>query len=140
MGASNPIAFESVASGDSLNRVPDVILRSQFYELAGARSLSSEQRLMLALLADAINVLGKRGGSQNPENRVHFNETWHWIFADRVVSVSFDDVCDSLGLNAECLRRRLAELFAGRAGNLRRLRLKEQGRRRGVITNYSRLG
>ena len=36
---------------------PDVILRSQFFEMVGARSLSSEQRLMLAVLVDAINIL-----------------------------------------------------------------------------------
>ena len=36
---------------------PDVILRSQFFELVGTHSLSSEQRLMLAVLADAINIV-----------------------------------------------------------------------------------
>jgi hypothetical protein len=117
MGAIEPIAFEPVAKIDNLNRIPDVILRSQFFELAGSRTLSSEQRLMLALLADAINVLGKRGGSQNTENRDRFNETWLWIFANRIVRISFSDVCDGLGLDAECLRRRLAELVAGRGDN-----------------------
>ena len=42
---------------------PDVILRSQFFEMVGTRSLSSEQRLMLAVLADAINVVQEFGGS-----------------------------------------------------------------------------
>jgi hypothetical protein len=139
MGTIKTIAIESAARGDGLNRMSDAILRSQFFELAGARTLSSEQRLMLALLADAINVLGKGGGLQNGENRNHFNETWLWIFADQVVNISFNDVCEALGFGAECLRRRLAELVAGRAGNLRRLRLKQPGRGRRVIASYRSL-
>ena len=42
---------------------PDVILRSQFFELVGPHSLSSEQRLMLAVLADAINIVQDCHGS-----------------------------------------------------------------------------
>lgn len=139
MGATKTVVIDYDARGDRLDRIPDVILRSQFFELAGARDLSSEQRLMLALLADAINVLGKGGRPQNGENRSHFNQAWLWIFADRVVSVSFNDVCDALGLNAQCLRRRLAELVAGNGGNLRRLRLKEHARARGVIASFRSL-
>ena len=47
---------------------PDVILRSQFFEMVGTRSLSSEQRLMLAVLADAINVVQEFGGSTSRAN------------------------------------------------------------------------
>ena len=36
---------------------PDVILKSQFFDTIGKRSLTSEQRLMLAVLADAINLV-----------------------------------------------------------------------------------
>jgi hypothetical protein len=139
MGAIETIAIESADGGGSLNRIPDVILRSQFFELLGARTLSCEQRLMLALLADAINVLGKGSVPQNSGNRNRFNEARLWIFADRVVTISFNDVCDALGFDAGCLRRRLAELVAGRAGNPRRLRLKEQSRRPRVIGSYRSL-
>ena len=48
---------ESINSVADPRPFPDVILRSQFFELVGTRSLSSEQRLMLAVLADAINIL-----------------------------------------------------------------------------------
>ena len=48
---------------------PDVILRSQFFEMVGTRSLSSEQRLMLAVLADAINVVQEFGGSSSMRKR-----------------------------------------------------------------------
>ena len=51
---------------------PDVILRSQFFEMVGTRSLSSEQRLMLAVLADAINVVQEFGGSTSLRKRNSF--------------------------------------------------------------------
>src|SRR5258705_76372 len=53
---------------------PDVILRSQFFEMVGKRSLSSEQRLMLAVLADAINVVQDCAGSANQRQRSSFGE------------------------------------------------------------------
>jgi hypothetical protein len=51
------VAAESVNSGANLNRIPDVLLPSQFFESVGTRTMSSEQRLMLAILVDAVNVL-----------------------------------------------------------------------------------
>jgi hypothetical protein len=36
---------------------PDVILKSQFFDTIGKRSLTSEQRLMLAVLADATRLI-----------------------------------------------------------------------------------
>ena len=48
---------DSTASVSDSRPFPDVILRSQFFELVGTHSLSSEQRLMLAVLADAINIV-----------------------------------------------------------------------------------
>jgi len=58
------VAVGSVARGAYLNRIPDVLLKSQYFESIGTRTLSSEQRLMLAVLADAINVLAARGESR----------------------------------------------------------------------------
>src|SRR6266478_104145 len=111
-----------------LNPLPDVLLPSQFFELVGARTFSSEQRLMLAILADAINVLGSTDSS-NLRKRKSFNEAWSWVFAKRITSsLSFDHVCDALGINAESLRRRLSELVSEHGGSLLRLRLKEASR------------
>ena len=56
-----------------LSPLPDVLLPSQFFELVGARTISSEQRLMLAVLADAVNVLGSTDSS-NLSKRKSFNE------------------------------------------------------------------
>jgi len=49
------VEVESVDHGGYPSRMPDVILPSQFFESVGAQTFSSEQRLMLAILADALS-------------------------------------------------------------------------------------
>ena len=121
-----------------LNPLPDVLLPSQFFESVGAQTFSSEQRLMLAILADAINVLGS-SDSSNLGKRKSFNEASSWVFANGITSpLSFDHVCNALGVDAESLRRRLSESVSEHGGNLHRLRLKEQGRRQGPTINRVR--
>jgi hypothetical protein len=118
---------------------PDVILRSQFFETVGTRSLSSEQRLMLAVLADAINVVQELGGSNSLRKRNSFNEAWNWIFTTGVTCpLSFDNVCDALGMDTKGLRWRLSELVAGRNGSPLRLRLKEASRIQRLTVNRPR--
>jgi hypothetical protein len=118
---------------------PDVILRSQFFEMVGTRALSSEQRLMLAVLADAINVVQEFGGASSMRKRNSFNEAWNWFFAKGVsCPLSYVSVCDALGIDAEGLRWRLSELVAGRGGTPLRLRLKEASRMQRLTVNRVR--
>src|SRR5271156_493898 len=67
------------------------ILPSQYYDVSGGHRLTGEQRLMLALLADAINVYQQGFLSRNTRKRLLF----------------IDTVCDALGINASMLRRRM---------------------------------
>ena len=118
---------------------PDVILRSQFFEMVGTRSLSSEQRLMLAVLADAINVVQEFSGSASLRKRNSFNEAWNWFFTKGVSSpLSYVSVCDALGIDSDGLRWRLSELVAGRGGTPLRLRLKEASRMQRLTVNRVR--
>jgi hypothetical protein len=111
-----------------LSPLPDVILPSQYFELVGTQTFSSEQRLMLAVLADAINVL-RSTDSSNLGKRKSSNEASCWVFANGVTSpLSFDHVCNALGVDAQSLRRRLSELVSERGGTLLKLRLKEASR------------
>ena len=83
---------------------------------------------MLAVLADAINVLGS-ADSSNLRKRDSFNEASSWVFSNGITSpLSFDHVCNALGVDAESLRRRLSELVSEHGGTLLRLRLKEASR------------
>lgn len=130
---------ESIISIADPRPFPDVILRSQFFELVGTRSLSSEQRLMLAVLADAINVVQEYGGSASLRKRNSFNEAWNWFFTKGITCpLSFDNVCDALGMDAQALRWRLSELVAGRGNAPLRLRLKEASRMQRLTVNRVR--
>src|SRR5262249_50035583 len=106
---------------------PDVVLKSQFFDTIGHRSLSSEQRLMLAVLADAINLVQEGGRSLTARKRTSFAEARDWIFQSGVrCPVSFESVCDALGIDSEALRWRVAAIISGSpATPLLRLRLKE---------------
>lgn len=63
---------------------------------------------MSALLTDAIDCFcGARGGSAAERSRLH-REAAAWIFCDDPTWVfSFINVCDALGVDPSCLRRRL---------------------------------
>src|SRR5260370_28214269 len=124
---------------DLLSPLPDVILPSQFFESVGVQTFASEQRLMVAVLIDAINVLGDSRISPNRRKRNSFNEASSWVFADGITSpLSFDHVCDALSVDAESLRGRLSELLSERSGNLLRLRLKAGGRMQCMTVNRVR--
>ncbi len=111
---------------------PDVVLKSQFFDSMGSRALSSEQRLMLAVLADAINVVHEGAGSPHTGRRNHFTEARNWIFQSTVHSpLSFESVCDALQIDAGALRLRLRALIARHpagAGSRLRLQLNEANR------------
>ena len=133
------VAVESVHPGPHVKAIPDVILPSQFFELVGARTFSSEQRLMLAVLADAINVMREYRASPNRDKRNSFNEASSWVFANGIASsLSFDHVCDALGVDVGNLRRCLSELVSKHGGNFRKLRLRGMGRTPRLTLNRTR--
>ncbi|HVB82253.1 MAG TPA: hypothetical protein VNE82_20160 [Candidatus Binataceae bacterium] len=120
----------------------DLILPSQFFELVGKNRFTSEQRLMLAVLADAINILHDGRGALSARRRRLFIEAARWVMAQGgKVPFSFDNVCDALEISSEALRYRLSSLAAGAADArlpLARLRLKEAGRLQHITVNRSR--
>ncbi|HZC47340.1 MAG TPA: hypothetical protein VE243_12745 [Candidatus Acidoferrum sp.] len=85
------------------------ILPSQYFDVSGGHRLSGEQRLMLALLADAINVYQQGVLSRNVRKRLLFVDAERWITAGAKCrhAFSFDNVCDALAINSSMLRRRM---------------------------------
>lgn len=121
---------------------PDVILKSQFFDVIGKRPLTSEQRLMLAVLADAINIVQDGYLAPATHKRGSFLEAKNWIFQSGVrCPLSFENVCDALGIDTEALRWRISALLShsgeGRPA-LFRLRLKEAARVQRVTVNRVR--
>ena len=121
---------------------PDVILKSQFFDTIGKRTLTSEQRLMLAVLADAINLVQEGCRSLSPRKRSSFSEAKSWIFQSGVrCPLSFENVCDALAIEAEALRWRVALLISGNPDAMPaplRLRLKEASRVQRLTVNRVR--
>ena len=97
------VSTKAVFEDDHLDApLPDVVLPSQFFESVGAKAFSAEQRLMLAVLTDAINILGEYRASPSQRKRKAFNETSFWVFSKGIDGpMSFDHVCDALGVNAD---------------------------------------
>jgi hypothetical protein len=121
---------------------PDVILKSQFFDLMGKRVLTSEQRLMLAVLADAINIVQDGSRAASVRKRNSFAEARNWIFASGVrCPLSFEGVCDALEIDADALRWRIASIISS-SGDERhsplRLRLKEASRVQRLTVNRVR--
>jgi hypothetical protein len=89
----------------------DMILPCQYCDVSNGYGLSGEQRLMLALLADALNVYQKGALSRLTRPRRLYVDAERWINADRPEgnAFSFTTVCDALGINPELLRRRIVD-------------------------------
>ena len=85
------------------------ILPSQYYDFSGGHRLTGEQRLMLALLADAINVYQQGALSRSTRKRVLYVDSERWIMSDcrSRHAFSFETVCECLGINPVVLRRRM---------------------------------
>jgi len=115
----------------------DLILPCQYCDVSGGYGLSGEQRLMLALLTDALNVYQKGALSRLTRLRRLYVDAERWILADCADSkaLSFITVCDALGINPELLRRRIIDwkhtvCRQHRGNSSSRLRLKITPRER----------
>ena len=69
---------EELIRDDTLSEA-DVILPSQYFGAMGSRGLSGEQRLMLAVLVDAINLLRSWRGAGSSGKRRDFGEAAQWV-------------------------------------------------------------
>ena len=84
---------------------------------------------MVAVLTHAINIIGEYRMSRDWLKRGAFDEASAWVFDNGIAGpMSFDHVCDALGVNAEALRKRLSELVSRPGVTLPGFRLKEAGR------------
>jgi hypothetical protein len=87
------------------------ILPCQYFDQSGGHRLTGEQRLMLALLADALNVYQQGAVSRSTRKRMLYVDAERWIMAGprSLQAFSFEVVCDALGINPSVLRRRMLD-------------------------------
>ena len=121
----------------------DIILPSQYFGAMGTNGLCSEQRLMLAVLVDAINILQGWHRLGSARKRRAFAEAGQWVNTRGTgYPFAFDSICDALGIDSEVLRERLSALTLGHGASARlgssRLRLKESSRAQHMTANRVR--
>ena len=75
--------------------------------LSPGRSFTSEQNLMLALLADAINLMLRA----DPAEHHATAQAWDWVLGFGPAGISFEDACDAVGLDHHALRRSIKRLL-----------------------------
>lgn len=86
---------------------PDALTPAQYYP---APSASPYQRLLLAILEDAIRCYQRNFAVGIGPRRILFRETEEWLFdSDGTAFLSCPMICESLGINLPQLRRFLRE-------------------------------
>ena len=122
--ADSGVSLESLGDGmtearrfsvrDSLSDVlgPDVILPQQFFD--GPRrdsDFSPEKALMLAVLEDAIRCFQEYFRTTRARPRMLSRQAERWIRTrDWNWPFSFNNVCDSLGIDPDCMRDTLLRM------------------------------
>lgn len=91
---------------------------------------SGERRLLAAILQDAVAVYCRDASARDPETRHLAQDAARWVEStDRTWALSFERVCETLGMDARELRRCLRqeataarvdaeEAFTARAGEV----------------------
>jgi hypothetical protein len=107
---------------------PDVLLPAQFFAaFRRAGGLERERLLMLAVLEDAIDCYQKFAHARDPRGSQMFDEAREWVSSnDRSWLFSFENICDTLEINADYVRRGLRE-WRERGGIPRRPKLADLG-------------
>ena len=84
----------------------DIILPSQHF--GPQRKQAPEQRLMIAVLHDALDCLEKYRFATGSHGRRLFHEAKQWFLADETEwPYSFECICGVLDLDSSAVRRRL---------------------------------
>jgi hypothetical protein len=116
---------------------PDTILPFQYAELLRRKTyLEGEKRLIFAVLEDAVSCFQRHCAARDKKGRELFREAEAWIMNENDDQVfSFSNVCESLGINPEYLRRGLMkwkEKQVSRRRRGERKEVKKHGERSGV--------
>jgi hypothetical protein len=106
---------------------PDALLPAQFYAaFRGGSGVRGEKRLMLAVLEDALDCYQKYALCRDGHGQQLFEEAHSWITSnDRGWFFSYENICETLEINPEYLRRGL-ETWRSRASSVRPPRPEEK--------------
>lgn len=108
---------------------PHTILPPQFFTGAERRrARNAEERLMFAILEDAVTVYCNYCEPATRKQRRTFVSTQRWLTnSDRTWLFSFLRICEALDLDPEYIRKGLRQRRAARVPRRRRLRAPAWG-------------
>ena len=114
----------------------DVMLPGQFDDLFRSTERTPEQRLMLAVLEDAIHCWfgappALLGGAYTGSKRMRLaREAERWLFGDEnCAPISFHTCCGALGIDCEWLREKLRRIACAAERGRHRKRARSPVRR-----------
>lgn len=90
----------------------------EYLALPGARRpLGREERLLLAVLEDAVGCLRRHATARGGRARRAFEEARAWLeSSDRTSLFACETICDVLDIDVDCLRRGLRAWTAAVSG------------------------
>lgn len=88
---------------------PDTLLPAQYLETFRRKAhLEPENRLMLAVLEDAVACYQKYVSARDAKGKATFRDAEEWIVEDNPEWLfSFENICEALGFDPEYLRQGL---------------------------------
>ncbi len=87
---------------------PDTVATAQYFATRGKGTLGPQERLMLAVLEDAIMCFQKYAGARDGKGERLFLEAEKWILEeDRDWPFSFENISETLKLDPNYIRRGL---------------------------------
>jgi len=94
---------------------PDTLLPEQYLDTYRRKThLEPEKALMLAILDDAVACFQKYITAQKPKDKALFQEAEEWFMEKESDWVfSFENICESLSLNPDYLRKGLMQWKEG---------------------------
>lgn len=118
---------------------PDTLLPEQFLENYRRKTfMEPETRLMLAVLEDAVACYQKYVRATDERGMELFRDAEAWVMQeDHAWLFSFDNICESFGINPEYLREGLARWKRAALENPK-TELHEPGRRKAAKENRQR--
>jgi hypothetical protein len=104
-------ASTTLAIDDEARVPPDTLLPAQLTRPAAHHP---ERALVAAVLLDAVECFLRHREATTRRHRRLFEDAEQWIFGtDGVAPFSFEDVCDFLSVDADCLRTALVRSYTG---------------------------
>jgi hypothetical protein len=106
-GRSYSIDESGLANGERVGPMfqPDALLSSEFFADRSANTLEPEERLVLAILADAIKCFQDNHMARQGRRKRIFDEVREWIFDGRRDWVfGFENICSVLGFDPAYVR------------------------------------